>query len=189
MRLIGDYFDQSLKAAQAYAAEHGGHFLSPFDDADVIEGQASIAVEIEEQLGGAADFVILPVGGGGMSSGVAQYFGDRTYPLFVEPKGGACLRAALAAGHPAVNTYDRLDHAAERGEISTQRVRDLREALAFLGGVRLRHQAKLMAAGHDADNHLRPDSLSNFEREQLKTASDFGKPLQDVLAQRSRNAG
>ena len=58
VRLIGDYFDQSLKAAQAYAAEHGGHFLSPFDDPDVIEGQASIAVEIEEQLGRAPDFVM-----------------------------------------------------------------------------------------------------------------------------------
>ena len=100
IELIGDYFDQSLKAAQAYAAAHGGHFLSPFNDPDVIEGQASIAVEIEDQLGRAPDFVILPVGGGGMSSGVAQYFGDRTYPIFVEPKGGACLRAALAAGHP-----------------------------------------------------------------------------------------
>jgi threonine dehydratase len=107
VRLIGDYFDQSLRAAQAYAAEHGAHFLSPFDDEDVIEGQASIAVEIEEQLGRAPDFVILPVGGGGMSSGVAQYFGDRTYPLFVEPKGGACLRAALAAGHPV--QLDRVD--------------------------------------------------------------------------------
>jgi threonine dehydratase len=66
----------------------------------VIEGQASVAVEIEEQLGRAPDYIVLPVGGGGMSSGVATYFGDRTYPFFVEPKGGACLRAALAAGHP-----------------------------------------------------------------------------------------
>jgi len=49
--LIGDYFDDTLASAQAYAAEHGGHFLSPFDDPDVIEGQASVAVEIEEQLG------------------------------------------------------------------------------------------------------------------------------------------
>ncbi|MFY9209939.1 MAG: threonine ammonia-lyase IlvA [Aestuariivita sp.] len=103
--LIGDYFDDTLASAQAYAAEHGGYFLSPFDDADVIEGQASVAVEIEEQLGRAPDFIVLPVGGGGMSSGVASYLGDRTYPFFVEPKGGACLRAALAAGHPV-----QLDH-------------------------------------------------------------------------------
>jgi CBS domain-containing protein len=96
---------------------------------------------------------------------------------------------ALAAGHPAVNTYDRLEHAAESGEISAQSVRDLRGALAFLGGLRIRHQARLMAAGHDADNHLRPDALSNFEREQLKEAFGVVKSLQDVLAQRYRHAG
>jgi len=96
---------------------------------------------------------------------------------------------ALAAGHPAVNTYDRLANAASSGEISAQSVRDLRGALAFLGGVRLRHQARMMAAGHEADNHLRPDLLSNFEREQLKEAFGVVKSLQDVLVQRYRNAG
>ncbi|MFA3920044.1 threonine ammonia-lyase IlvA [Ruegeria hyattellae] len=100
IHLTGDYFDDTLAAAQDWCAQNGGHFLSPFDDEDVIEGQASLAVEIEEQLGGVPDHVVLPVGGGGMSSGVATWFGDRTHCLFVEPAGGACLRAALAAGHP-----------------------------------------------------------------------------------------
>lgn len=105
IHLTGDYFDDTLAAAQAWCTQEGGHFLSPFDDADVIEGQSSIAVEIEEQLGAAPDIVILPVGGGGMSSGVSTYFGDRSHCLFVEPAGGACLRAAVAAGHPVA-----LDH-------------------------------------------------------------------------------
>ena len=100
IHLTGDYFDDTLAAAQDWCAKQGGHFLSPFDDDDVIEGQASLAVEIEAQLGGLPDHVLLPVGGGGMSSGVATWFGDRTHCLFVEPAGGACLRAALAAGHP-----------------------------------------------------------------------------------------
>ncbi len=107
IHLTGDYFDDTLKAAQKWCAEKGGHFLSPFDDADVIEGQASLAVEIEEQLGGVPDHLLLPVGGGGMSAGVATWFGDRTHCLFVEPAGGACLRAALAAGHPVA--LDRVD--------------------------------------------------------------------------------
>ncbi|MEX0317686.1 MAG: threonine ammonia-lyase IlvA [Ruegeria sp.] len=105
IHLTGDYFDDTLAAAQSWCAAQGGHFLSPFDDADVIEGQASLAVEIEAQLGRVPDHVVLPVGGGGMSAGVAQWFGDRTHCLFVEPAGGACLRAALAAGHPVA-----LDH-------------------------------------------------------------------------------
>ncbi|SLN69567.1 L-threonine dehydratase biosynthetic IlvA [Falsiruegeria litorea R37] len=107
IHLIGDYFDDCLAAAKAWCAEKGGHFLSPFDDEDVIEGQASLAVEIEQQLGQVPDHVVLPVGGGGMSSGVATWFGDRTHCLFVEPAGGACLRAALAAGHPV--TLDHVD--------------------------------------------------------------------------------
>ncbi|MCA0870416.1 threonine ammonia-lyase IlvA [Seohaeicola saemankumensis] len=105
IHLTGDYFDDTLKAAQEWCGDHGGHFLAPFDDADVIEGQASLAVEIEEQLGTTPDHILLPVGGGGMSAGVATWFGDRSHCLFVEPSGGACLRAALAAGHPVM-----LDH-------------------------------------------------------------------------------
>jgi threonine dehydratase len=107
IHLVGDYFDVTLAAAQDWCAREGGHFLSPFDDADVIEGQSSIAVEIEAQLGGLPDHVILPVGGGGMSAGVTSWFGDRVHSLYVEPAGGACLRAALKAGHPV--SLDKVD--------------------------------------------------------------------------------
>ncbi len=100
IHLVGDYFDVTLAEAQAWSAREGGYFLSPFDDSDVIEGQASVAVEIADQLGKNPDVILLPVGGGGMSSGVATYFAGDTHSIFVEPAGGACLRAALAAGHP-----------------------------------------------------------------------------------------
>lgn len=102
--LTGDYFDQTLAAAQAHCAEQGAHFLSPFDDADVILGQASVGVEILAQLGAAPDVVILPVGGGGLSSGVTAYLREcspATDYRFVEPLGGASLMAALRAGQPA----------------------------------------------------------------------------------------
>ncbi len=121
VHLTGDYFDDTLAAAQAWCAQQGGHFLSPFDDEDVIEGQASLAVEIEAQLGGLPDHVILPVGGGGMSSGVATWFGDRTHCLFVEPKGGACLHAAMAAGHPvALDHVDNFVDGAAVGKIGAK---------------------------------------------------------------------
>ena len=102
--LTGDYFDQTLAAAQAWCSEKDAHFLSPFDDPDVIEGQASVAVEILDQLGRAPDLVILPVGGGGLASGVTGYLREmspRTDFRFVEPLGGASLTAALLAGGPA----------------------------------------------------------------------------------------
>jgi len=101
--LTGDYFDQTLTAAQAFCREKGAHFLAPFDDADVIEGQASVAVEIMAQLGYAPDLVVLPVGGGGLSAGVTSYL-RAVAPLvefrFVEPLGGASLKTALLQGAP-----------------------------------------------------------------------------------------
>ncbi len=91
---------------------------------------------------------------------------------------------ALAAGHDAVNTHDRLAHAADSGEINEQGVRDLRDALEYLSTIRIRHQARQLAAGQVTDNYLRPDELSNFERGQLKHAFGVVKASQDVLAQR-----
>ena len=110
--LTGDYFDQTLAASQMFCSEKGAHFLSPFDDFDVIEGQASVAVEMLEQLGHAPDLVILPVGGGGLSAGVTQFLrieAPQTAFRFVEPAGGASLTAALAAAEPvklrSVNSF------------------------------------------------------------------------------------
>lgn len=101
--LTGDYFDQTLAAAKVFCVEKGAHFLSPFDDPDVILGQASVAVEIMDQLGTSPDLVILPVGGGGLASGVTGFLRGLDPGVqfrFVEPLGGASLRAALRAGHP-----------------------------------------------------------------------------------------
>jgi threonine dehydratase len=101
--LKGDYFDQTLAAAQNFCTEQGAHFLSPFDDPDVILGQSSVAVEILDQLGQAPDMVILPVGGGGLASGVTRYLRNAAPGVefrFVEPLGGASLTAALRAGAP-----------------------------------------------------------------------------------------
>ena len=128
IRLTGDYFDDTLAAAQAYCAEINGHFLSPFDDEDVIEGQASVGVEIEQQMSVLPDRIIMPVGGGGLSSGVCSYLGDRTAVTLVEPAGGACLAAALTAGQPTrldhVNTFADGAAVAQIGSKTFQRLRD-----------------------------------------------------------------
>ncbi|MBK4216941.1 threonine ammonia-lyase IlvA [Paracoccus caeni] len=101
--LTGDYFDQTLAAAQAFAVQHEATFLSPFDALDVIEGQATVALEMLEQLGTAPDLVVLPVGGGGLASGVTRYLAELspdTRFAFAEPLGGASLQAALETGAP-----------------------------------------------------------------------------------------
>ncbi len=108
--LTGDYFDDTLAAAQAYCADKGAHFLAPFDDLDVIEGQASVAVEMLAQLPAPPDMVVLPVGGGGLSAGIRTALAAAapdTALRFAEPAGGASLRAALKAG--ALVTLDKVD--------------------------------------------------------------------------------
>lgn len=100
VRLVGDYFDKTLVAAQTFCEAEKAHFLSPFDDEDVIEGQASVAVEIEQELGRVPDHIILPVGGGGLSAGTYSFFGDQCRYTFVEPKGAKSLAAALDEGAP-----------------------------------------------------------------------------------------
>ena len=93
---------------------------------------------------------------------------------------------ALAGGHEAVNTHERLSVAADSGEISAQSARDLRDALEFLAGLRIAHQARQIEQGQAADNMLSLSELSNFERTQLKDAFAVVQTLQSVLAQRSR---
>jgi threonine dehydratase len=103
IELTGDYFDQTLAAAQAFCRAERAHFLAPFDDADVIEGQATVGAEILHQLGRAPDLVVLPVGGGGLASGVTRLLREVAPGVgfrFVEPQGGASLKAALDNGGP-----------------------------------------------------------------------------------------
>jgi threonine dehydratase len=110
VRLTGDYFDDTLAESKRFCAGVGGHFLSPFDDDDVIEGQASVTVELLDQLGRAPDMLVMPVGGGGLSAGARRYLEEVAPGVdlrLVEPAGGASLTAALAAGAPV--TLPRVD--------------------------------------------------------------------------------
>ena len=129
IELTGDYFDQTLAAAQSFCHEANAHFLSPFDDADVIEGQASVGVEILEQLQQPPDLVILPVGGGGLSAGVTTYLRQVAPSVdfrFVEPLGGASLMAALREGGPVklprVNSFVDGAAVAKLGDLTFQRL-------------------------------------------------------------------
>ncbi len=100
IRLEGDYFDETLAAAQAYCRKAGAVFVPPFDSDDVIEGQATVGAEIVAQMpeDEAVDLLVLPVGGGGLSAGITQLLGDSVDYRFVEPAGGPSLRESLLAG-------------------------------------------------------------------------------------------
>jgi len=113
IRLVGDFFDQCYKAARDHAEATGALMVPPFDHVDIIEGQATVAAEIAAQLGEGRlpDLVVLPVGGGGLASGVTGYFKDVIDPtgfLFCEPEGAPSLKRSLESG--AVVTLDKVDN-------------------------------------------------------------------------------
>ena len=129
IRLTGDYFDQTLAAAKAFSADQDAWFLAPFDDPDVIEGQASVGVEIVAQMGTTPDLVILPVGGGGLAAGVTGYLSDTAPDVafrYIEPAGGASFAAALKAGAPVtlnkVNSFVDGAAVARMGETTFARL-------------------------------------------------------------------
>ena len=101
IKLVGDTFDASKNAAIEYSEKNGAQFIHPFDDPQIIEGQATLAMEILEQAEGKIDYIFVPVGGGGLLSGVVTVFSTlspETKIIAVEPKGAASMRAALDNG-------------------------------------------------------------------------------------------
>ena len=100
--LTGDTFDAANAAAIEYAKESGKTFIPPFDDPKVMEGQGTIGKEILSQSKVKLDYIFVPIGGGGLASGLGAYFkqmSPETKIIGVEPAGAPCMKAALEAGH------------------------------------------------------------------------------------------
>jgi threonine dehydratase len=106
--LRGDTYDDAYAYASELQETQGFTFIHPFDDPDVIAGQATIGVEIMKQSEGRVDVIFVPIGGGGLIAGIAVYV-KSLYPgvrvVGVEPEDSAAMSASLEAGKPV-----RLDH-------------------------------------------------------------------------------
>ena len=108
--LFGDVFDEACAHAYELADEHGYTFVHPFNDLEIATGQGSIAMEIVKELP-TVDYILVPVGGGGLCTGVstlAKLLNPKIRVIAVEPAGAACLKASLEAGEvttvPHINT-------------------------------------------------------------------------------------
>ena len=102
--LVGDTFDDASQQARDYCKANAMIFVHPFDDEKVIEGQATIGLEILAQSKVGIDYLFLPVGGGGVASGVSSVFkalSPKTKIIGVEPEGAPSMSTSLANG---VNT-------------------------------------------------------------------------------------
>jgi threonine dehydratase len=101
--VTGDTYDEAAVAAAASAGISGATLVPAFDALSTVLGQATVAVEMVEQLGRAPDVVVLPVGGGGLLAGCGTWLrinSPGTRLVGVEPAGAANMAAALAAGEP-----------------------------------------------------------------------------------------
>lgn len=102
IRLEGDTYDDAYTAALHYQQDKNAIFVHPFDDIDVIEGQATIGLEILSQSEQPLDYLFVPVGGGGLISGILTVFKARspqTKIIGVEPEGAPSLQTSLRHKH------------------------------------------------------------------------------------------
>ena len=99
--LTGDTFDAANSAAITYAKENNKTFIPPFDDPKVMEGQGTIGLEILKQTEAPLDYIFVPIGGGGLASGLGSYIkhvSPSTKVIGVEPAGAPCMKAAIDNG-------------------------------------------------------------------------------------------
>ena len=99
--LTGDTYDACQKHALKASKKQDKTFIHPFDDKEVIEGQATMALEILNQSSASLDYILVPVGGGGLISGiitVMKSLSPKTKIIGVEPQGAPSMQKALEAG-------------------------------------------------------------------------------------------
>jgi len=110
--LFGDAYDEAAAHAAELTKRHGYVFVHPFDDPDVIAGQGTVGMEVLNQHGRDIDAIFVPVGGGGLISGISayvKYLKPSVKVIGVEAEGSACLAAAIAANKRVKLPYESLD--------------------------------------------------------------------------------
>ena len=101
--LIGDTFDDAFHAAKHFCNQEHLNFIHPFDDLEVIAGQGTVGLEIIEEQLPSIDYLLLPVGGGGLAAGVSTVFkhlSPATKIIGVEPEGAPSMQEALKENAP-----------------------------------------------------------------------------------------
>lgn len=99
--LVGDTFDQANQAAIETCEAEGKTFIPPFNDQKIIEGQGTVGLEILQQSRVAIDYIFVPIGGGGLASGlgsVCKLMSPNTKVIGVEPAGAAGMKKSFEKG-------------------------------------------------------------------------------------------
>ncbi len=103
VKLVGQNYDEAYACAKEFSKEHDADYLHAYNDLDVIIGQATIGLEINAAIG-VPDFIFAPIGGGGLFSGIAQYFANNKAKgpkmIGVEALAFQSMAQALDKGRP-----------------------------------------------------------------------------------------
>ena len=106
----GDTFDDAFNAAKLECDAKNKTFIHPFNDQKVIEGQATVGLEILNQTKEKIDYVFVPIGGGGLSSGLSslfKYLSPKTKIIGVEPAGAPSMLSSIKnKKNTALDTID-----------------------------------------------------------------------------------
>ncbi|WP_035334215.1 threonine ammonia-lyase [Dokdonia sp. PRO95] len=127
--LEGDTFDDAFARASHICTTEGKTFVHPFDDEKIIEGQATVGLEILTQSEQALDYVFVPVGGGGLIAGLSSVFhhlSPKTKIIGVEPAGAPAMLTSLSKKENT--TLDEIDKFVDGAAV--QRVGDRNFAIA-----------------------------------------------------------
>lgn len=98
IKLVGENFSKAYKAAMDYCIRNRKIFIHPFDDIKVIEGQATLFLEVIEQIKNPIDYIFIPIGGGGLISGAINIFkqlSPKTKIIGIEPAGAPSMKESI----------------------------------------------------------------------------------------------
>ncbi len=122
--LQGDTFDDSFSKAKAFCKEKKSAFIPPFDDPKIIAGQGTVGRELLEDASFPIDYLLLPVGGGGLSAGVGSYFhslSPNTKLVGIEPAGAPAMQQSIEQDE--IITLEEIDKFVDGAAV--QRVGDI----------------------------------------------------------------
>ena len=120
IELSGDAYDEAYTTARTLSDAKGMAFIHPFNDPQVIAGQGTVGAEILEQIKEPIDYLVVPIGGGGLVAGTGSYVRSKspqTKVIGVEPVGAAAMDAALKAGK--VVTLEKIDTFVDGAAVKT----------------------------------------------------------------------
>ncbi|WP_188558168.1 threonine ammonia-lyase IlvA [Hymenobacter glacieicola] len=137
--LTGATFDDTYQAAKDFCNQRGSTFVHPFDDLAIVEGQATVGLEILRDAPASIDYCFMPIGGGGLASGVGSVFrqlSPHTKLIGVQPLGAPSMQRAIQTGlrQPLEHIESFVDGAAVKcpGELTFELCRELLDEVALV---------------------------------------------------------